>query len=180
MDIQFGLLARRPGPSPVGQAIGPAGSPPRRTWLASLALRDPRQTQTSIEVLALRQIHRVVAYRFGAVFGDGEIGRESPGDGADLGGLREQPGKRQRTGQDELGEAPVRVDLDRFAHALDPANHSPEIDVGKTDEKVPSEEERISRTEPYRFFDMGASFACPTEEKLHQPEISMRYREIAV
>src|ERR1700720_3484743 len=66
------------------------------------------------------------------------------------------------------------------AHALDPANHSPEIDVGKTDEKVPSEEERIARTEPYRFFDMGASFACPPGEKLHQPEISMRYGEIAV
>jgi len=26
---------------------------------------------------------------------------------------------------------------------------------------------------------MGASFACPPEEKLHQPEISMRYGEIA-
>ena len=57
---------------------------------------------------------------------------------------------------------------------------APEIDVGKTDEKVPSEEERIARAEPYRFFDMGAGFVCPAKEKLHQPEIGVRHGEIAV
>src|SRR5271167_3013276 len=79
----------------------------------------------------------MVTHRFGAVFGDGDIGRQTVRDGTDFGRLREQPGKRQRTGQDEMGGSPVRVDFDRFAQALDTANHSPEIDIGKADEKVP-------------------------------------------
>jgi hypothetical protein len=52
-------------------------------------------------------------------------------------------------------------------------NHSPEIDVGETYEKVPSEEQWIARTEPHRFLDMGAGLACPPEEKLHQPKIGV-------
>ena len=41
-----------------------------------------------IEEFTLRQVYRVVAYRLGAVFGDGEIGCESQGHGAYFGCLR--------------------------------------------------------------------------------------------
>jgi hypothetical protein len=46
-----------------------------------------------------------------------------------------------------MGVSPVRVDFDRLAQALDPADQSPEIDIGKTDEEVPLKEERTARTE---------------------------------
>ena len=89
------------------------------TRLGVLAFGHSRQTQTLIEILTLREVHRIVAYCFGAVFGDGKIGHQTLGGGSQTcGGLCEQPGKCQRAGQDELGESPVRIDFDRFAHAL--------------------------------------------------------------
>jgi hypothetical protein len=108
------------------------------------------------------------------------MGRKTPGDGTDFGRLREQPAERQRTGQDEMGMSPVWVDFDRLAQALDTASHSPEINIGKTDEKVPLEEERIARTEPHRFLDMGAGLARLPKEELHQPDIGACHGEIAV
>jgi hypothetical protein len=98
-------------------------------------------------MLTLREVHRVVAGRSGAEPGDGKMGHETLGDRTDLGCLCEQPGKRQRTSQDELGESPIRIYLDRLAQALDPVDHPPEIDVGDADEEVPVEEERIARTQ---------------------------------
>jgi len=109
------------------------------------------------EMLALCEERRIVTPRFGAELGDREMGRETPGDGAHFGRLRKQPGKAERAGQDEMGMSPVRIDLDHLAQALDAVNHSPEIDIGETDKKMPLEEERIARTEPHRFLDMGAS-----------------------
>ena len=50
----------------------------------------------------------------------------------------------------------------------------------RPDEKVPSEEERIARTEPHRFHDMGPGLARPTEQDLHQPEIGVCYGELAI
>src|SRR5882724_6024240 len=41
--------------------------------------RNARQLQPLVEVLALREVHRVVTHRFGTELGDGEIGREAPG-----------------------------------------------------------------------------------------------------
>src|SRR5271156_2519226 len=105
--------------------------------------------------------------------------RQMPSDLADFGCLCEQPAERQRAGQDEVGVSPVRVDFHRLAQALDAANHSPEIDIGETDEKVPLEEERIARTKPHRLLDMSAGLASPPEQKLHHPDICVRYREIA-
>jgi len=35
--------------------------------------------------------------------------------------------------------SPVRIDFDRLAQVLDAVNHSPEIDIGETDKKVPLE-----------------------------------------
>jgi hypothetical protein len=140
----------------------------------------PQPNTALIEEFALRQVYRVVAYRLRVVFGDGEIGRESPGGGAHFSCFPEQPGKRQRGGQSELGESPIRVDFDRFAQAAQRVNHTSEIDVGETHEQVPSEKERIARTEPHRVLDVGAGVARPTEEKLHQPEIGVCYGELAV
>jgi len=52
-------------------------------------------------------------------------------------------------------------------------NHSSEMDVGNPDEKVPEKKERIARTEPHRFRDMGLGLARSPEEDLHQPEIGV-------
>ena len=60
------------------------------------ALRHPRQTQPLVEALALREEQRVVTHRLGTELGDGKMGRETPGDRADLGGLGGLPGKGQR------------------------------------------------------------------------------------
>ena len=75
----------------------------------------------------------------------------------------------QGTSQHEVGVSPVRVDFNRLTQALDPARHSPEIDIGKADEKVPLEEERIARAEPHGFLNMGTGFVPPPEEELHSP-----------
>ena len=53
-------------------------------------------------MLALREIRRVVTHRFGAEFGDCKIGSETLGDGTNFGRFREQPGKAQGAGKDEL------------------------------------------------------------------------------
>jgi hypothetical protein len=74
-----------------------------RRDLSVSVLRDPRQAQPAIEMLALREVHGVVARCPGAEPGDGEIGHQTLGDRTDFGCLREQPGERQRAGQDELG-----------------------------------------------------------------------------
>jgi hypothetical protein len=79
-----------------------------------------------------------------------------------------------------MGETPVGVDFSRFAQATQRVNRASEIDIRKTDEQVPSEKERIARTEPHRVLDMGARLARPPEEKLHQPEIGVCYGEVAV
>jgi hypothetical protein len=54
-----------------------------------------------------------------------KISRETPGDGTDFGYRREEPGKRQCARQHEVGEPPVRVDLDSLTQALDPATTRP-------------------------------------------------------
>jgi hypothetical protein len=54
-----------------------------------------------------------------------KISHETPGDGTDFGYRREEPGKRQCARQHEVGEPPVRVDLDSLTQALDPATTRP-------------------------------------------------------
>jgi hypothetical protein len=98
-----------------------------RRDLSVSALRHSRQAHPPLHMLALREVHRLVARRPSAEPGDGEIGHQTLGDRTDFGCLREQPGKRQRAGQDKLGESPIRIDLNRLAQALDPMSHSPEI-----------------------------------------------------
>jgi hypothetical protein len=87
-----------------------------------LAFRHSRQTQALVKVSALRQIHRIVVHCFAAELVDREVGCETPGDDADLGGLREQPGERQGAGEHELRERPIGVDGDRLAQAPDPTD----------------------------------------------------------
>jgi len=53
-------------------------------------------------VLTLREVYRIVAYRFGAEFGDGKIGGETLGDCTDFGCFRQQSGKPQGAGENEL------------------------------------------------------------------------------
>src|SRR3954453_22397798 len=118
-------------------------------------------------MLTLREVDRVVAHHFAAELGDREIGRETPGNGTDLLCFREQPRKRQRAGQYELREPPVRVDLDRPAQACEAVNHASEIDVGNPDEEMPVEQQWIAGAEPHRLRNMGPSLACPSEEELH-------------
>src|SRR6516162_903074 len=131
-------------------------------------------------MLALRKVYRVVARRPGAEPGDGEIGHQTPADRTDFGGLCEQPGKRQYSSQDELGESPIRIDLDRFAQALDPVNHPPEIHLAYTHEEVPMKEERVARAQTHRLRDMAAGVAGPSKRELHLPEIGVGCREIGV
>ena len=78
---------------------------------------------------------------------------------------------RAFSGQHEMGVSPVRVDFDRFAQALDPANHTPEVDIGKTDEEMPLKEERIARAEAHRILDMAAGLPPPP---LGRPTVSRR------
>src|SRR5215467_13927452 len=131
-------------------------------------------------MLALRKEHRVVTHCFGAELGDGEMGSETLGDGADFGGLGEAPAKCQRARQHEVGVSPVGVDFDRLAQALDPASNAPAINIGKADEKMPLEEEWIARVEPHCFLDMSAGLARPPEKKLHHPEVGMGHGEMAI
>src|SRR5215472_18064869 len=107
-------------------------------------------------MLALREVVRVVTRSSGAEPGDSEIGYQTLGDGSDFGCVRGQSGKRQRSSQDELRKSPIRIDLDRFAQALDPVNHSPEIHLADAHEEVPMKEERIARAQPHRLRDMSA------------------------
>jgi hypothetical protein len=53
------------------------------------ALRRSGEAQPFVEALALREMDRVVADSSGAERGDGEVRRQAPSDGADLGGFRE-------------------------------------------------------------------------------------------
>src|SRR5215813_5153906 len=101
------------------------------------------------------------------------MGREAAGDRTDFSCLLKQPGERQCTGEHEMGVSPVWVDFNRLAQALDPANHSPEICIGKTDKEVPLKEERIARTESHRFFDMGAGLLGSPEQELHHADIGV-------
>ena len=132
-----------------------------------------------VEAFALRQIDRVGADDLGAQLGDGELRCEKQAGIGRLG--RPPPAARQaptrRPGRN--GRAPfglISTDLRRLS-AREPLVRDR---CRQTDEKVPEEEERIARTEPHRFRDMGPGLARPPEENFIKPEIGVGHGEIAL
>src|SRR5260221_9369819 len=121
----------------------------------------------------LSEIRRAVTHYFGTELGDRKIWCDAASDGAHFGCFCEQPGQRQRAGQNKLGEPPVRINFDGFAQVLEPMHHTPEIDIGNPDKEVPMKKKWVARTESYRLRDMPPSLPRPPEEELHQPEIGI-------
>jgi hypothetical protein len=98
LGIRSTIPARR-SKSELRKSLGPGGlCQTGREASGLLAFGDAGQAQPPVEMLALCEVHRVVAGRSGAESGDGEIGYETLGDRTDLGCLGEQSGKSQCTG----------------------------------------------------------------------------------
>jgi hypothetical protein len=59
--------------------------------LSRLALGHSSQSQSLVHSLALREVDRVVAHRFGAELGDGEVRRKATSDGTGVGASASRP-----------------------------------------------------------------------------------------